>query len=54
VLIDWSQNHRQKTTIGVYPLRARERPIVSTLLRWEEIQKSAESGDPGPVIYEAM
>ena len=26
VMVDWSQNHRSKTTIAVYSLRARERP----------------------------
>ncbi len=26
VFVDWSQNHRSKTTIAVYSLRARERP----------------------------
>ena len=30
VLIDWSQNDEHKTTVGVYSLRARERPTVST------------------------
>ena len=32
VLIDWSQNDEHKTTVGVYSLRARERPTVSTPL----------------------
>ena len=43
VLIDWSQNDEHKTTVGVYSLRARERPTVSTPLIWEEV----EAGDPG-------
>ncbi len=30
VFVDWSQNHRSKTTIAVYSLRARERPTAST------------------------
>ena len=30
MLIDWSQNHEHKTTVGVYSLRARDRPTVST------------------------
>jgi bifunctional non-homologous end joining protein LigD len=37
VFIDWSQNSSFKTTIAVYALRARERPTVSTPVRWEEI-----------------
>src|ERR671911_100305 len=49
VLIDWSQNDEHKTTVGVYSLRARERPTVSTPLRWEEI----EAGDPDALVFEA-
>jgi bifunctional non-homologous end joining protein LigD len=43
VLIDWSQNNAHKTTICVYSLRAVERPMVSTPLSWEEVQKGARS-----------
>jgi bifunctional non-homologous end joining protein LigD len=49
VLIDWSQNDEHKTTVGVYSLRARERPTVSTPLMWEEV----EAGDPGALVFEA-
>ena len=49
VLIDWSQNDRHKTTVGVYSLRARERPTVSTPLDWDELESpkalSFESDD---------
>jgi len=37
VFIDWSQNDPRKTTVCVYSLRGRERPTVSTPLRWEEV-----------------
>lgn len=37
VLIDWGQNGRTRTTIGVYSLRATSRPQVSTPLTWEEV-----------------
>jgi bifunctional non-homologous end joining protein LigD len=47
VLIDWSQNDENKTTICVYSLRARERPTVSTPLRWEELD------DPDALVFEA-
>jgi bifunctional non-homologous end joining protein LigD len=47
VLIDWSQNDEKKTTVGVYSLRARERPSVSTPLRWEELD------DPDALVFEA-
>ena len=49
VLIDWSQNDEHKTTVGVYSLRARERPTVSTPLRWDEV----EEGDPDALVFEA-
>jgi bifunctional non-homologous end joining protein LigD len=47
VLIDWSQNDKNKTTVCVYSLRARERPTVSTPLAWEELD------DPESLVFEA-
>jgi bifunctional non-homologous end joining protein LigD len=47
VLIDWSQNDEHKTTVAVYSLRARERPTVSTPLRWSELS------DPAALEFEA-
>jgi bifunctional non-homologous end joining protein LigD len=49
VLIDWSQNDEHKTTVGVYSLRARERPTVSTPVTWDEV----EAGDPDALVFEA-
>jgi bifunctional non-homologous end joining protein LigD len=49
VLIDWSQNDEHKTTVGVYSLRARERPTVSTPLAWDEVEK----GDADALVFEA-
>jgi bifunctional non-homologous end joining protein LigD len=49
VLIDWSQNDEHKTTVSVYSLRARERPTVSTPLRWEEV----EAGDPDALVLDS-
>jgi bifunctional non-homologous end joining protein LigD len=47
VLIDWSQNDPHKTTVCVYSLRAREHPLVSTPLTWEEVECAAHrGGDP--------
>jgi bifunctional non-homologous end joining protein LigD len=40
VFIDWSQNDEHKTTVGVYSLRARPRPTVSTPLHWEEVEEA--------------
>jgi bifunctional non-homologous end joining protein LigD len=53
VFVDWSQNHRSKTTIAVYSLRARERPTVSTPITWEEVERAAESGDGSQLVFEA-
>jgi bifunctional non-homologous end joining protein LigD len=49
VLVDWSQNDESKTTIGVYSLRARERPTVSAPVGWEEV----EQADPQRLRFEA-
>ena len=42
IFIDWSQNARHKTTIGVYSLRARPEPTVSTPVTWDEVAEAAE------------
>jgi bifunctional non-homologous end joining protein LigD len=47
IFIDWSQNARFKTTIGVYSLRARPAPTVSTPVSWDEV---AVCADGGPVL----
>ena len=51
VLVDWYQNDRAKTTIGVYSPRARERPTVSTPVTWEEVEATAAAGDPGALAF---
>jgi bifunctional non-homologous end joining protein LigD len=53
VFVDWSQNHRSKTTIAVYSLRARERPTVSTPVAWDEVERAAESGDGSHLVFDA-
>jgi len=53
VLIDWSQNDRNKTTVCVYSVRARPRPTVSTPLDWGEVETAAKKGDPGRLTFEA-
>lgn len=41
VFVDWSQNARHKTTIGVYSLRARPEPTCSTPVTWDEVASCA-------------
>lgn len=53
VLIDWSQNDPNKTTVNVYSLRAKERPTVSTPVTWDEVRGCAESGDPDDLVFTA-
>src|SRR5271167_1261893 len=53
VLVDWSQNDEHKTTIGVYSLRAREHPTVSTPVRWEEVEQALKKKDAGLLVFEA-
>ncbi len=52
VLVDWSQNDEHKTTVCVYSLRARERPTASTPLRWTEVERCAETGDPDLLSFD--
>jgi bifunctional non-homologous end joining protein LigD len=53
VLIDWSQNDRNKTTVCVYSLRATERATVSTPVEWDEVSAVAGGGDPAALSFEA-
>jgi bifunctional non-homologous end joining protein LigD len=46
VLIDWSQNHVAKTTVGVYSVRAMPEPFVSTPVTFDEVRRCAKRKDP--------
>lgn len=50
VLVDWSQNSGQKTTIAPYSLRGRAQPMVAAPRTWEEIG----SPDLAHVRYDQM
>jgi len=52
VLVDWSQNHQKKTTIGVYSLRAREHPTASMPLHWSEVERAAKRGKADHLHFE--
>ena len=53
VFVDWSQNDQHKTTIGVYSLRARERPTVSTPITWDEVEETLKKKDAERLVFEA-
>ncbi|MEJ7749893.1 MAG: non-homologous end-joining DNA ligase [Thermoleophilaceae bacterium] len=53
VFIDWSQNDRHKTTVGVYSLRARPTPTVSAPLSWDEVEGVAGGADPGELAFDS-
>ena len=53
VLVDWSQNDPHKTTVGVYSLRARERPTVSMPVTWSEVRRCLRARDPSLLSFEA-
>ncbi len=53
VLIDWSQNDRNKTTVCVYSLRAGDRPTASTPVGWEEVRGALDAGDAARLSFEA-
>jgi bifunctional non-homologous end joining protein LigD len=54
VLVDWSQNDEHKTTIGVYSLRAREQPTVSTPVSWDEVKACLEKKDADLLVFKAL
>ncbi len=53
ILVDWSQNDDHKTTICVYSLRAKERPTVSTPVKWEEVENCLKRGDPTLLVFDS-
>jgi bifunctional non-homologous end joining protein LigD len=53
VLIDWSQNDEHKTTVGVYSLRARDRPTVSTPVGWDEVEAALKNDDADALVFDA-
>lgn len=53
VFIDWSQNTRSKTTVGVYSLRAkRDRPFVSLPVTWSEMKRAQKASDPERLYFD--
>ncbi|HEY6762649.1 MAG TPA: DNA ligase D [Baekduia sp.] len=52
VLVDWSQNDINKTTVAPYSPRARERPTVSTPLTWDEVRAAVEAGDASELSFD--
>jgi bifunctional non-homologous end joining protein LigD len=52
VLVDWSQNDINKTTVAPYSPRARDRPTISTPLAWEEVQAAVEAGSTESLVFE--
>ena len=53
VLVDWSQNDEHKTTVCVYSLRARARPMVSTPLVWSEVEEAVQVGDAALLAFDS-
>ncbi|WCB94259.1 ATP-dependent DNA ligase [Baekduia alba] len=52
VLVDWSQNDVNKTTVAPYSPRARDRPSVSTPLTWDEVQEAVEADDASALSFD--
>ena len=53
VFVDWSQNDDYKTTVCVYSLRAKERPMVSTPVTWDEVKKCLSKKDPQLLAFDS-
>ena len=54
VFVDWSQNDEHKTTIGVYSLRARENPTVSTPVTWDEVERTVKKKDANLLVFRSV
>src|SRR5256885_9188394 len=54
IFVDWSQNDDYKTTVCVYSLRAKDRPTVSTPVKWEEVAATAKKSDPTLLVFESQ
>jgi bifunctional non-homologous end joining protein LigD len=52
VLVDWSQNTEHKSMVCAYSVRAKERPTVSTPIRWGELEQALDAGDPERLVFE--
>lgn len=53
VFVDWGQNHANKSTAGVYSLRAQPHPLVSAPLSWDEVDAAVASGDEAALLFDA-
>ena len=53
IFVDWSQNDDHKTTICVYSLRAKERPMVSTPVTWDEVKKCLSKKDAQLLAFDS-
>ena len=53
VFVDWSQNHANRSTAGVYSLRGLEIPVVSTPLSWDEVETAAGTGEEDRLVFTA-
>src|SRR5438477_8153675 len=52
VFVDWSQNDDHKTTVCVYSLRAKDRPMVSTPVTWLEVERCHQQQDATLLAFE--
>src|SRR5271165_3341988 len=53
ILVDWSQNDVHKTTVNVYSLRAKEQPMISTPVTWEEVSRAFKKNDAKQLMFES-
>jgi len=52
VLVDWSQNTEHKSMVCAYSVRAKQRPTVSTPVRWDEVEGAVDAGDANALVFE--
>jgi bifunctional non-homologous end joining protein LigD len=51
VFVDWLRNDVTRQTVAPYSLRGLTWPIVATPVAWEEVERAAEEGRPGHLVF---
>jgi bifunctional non-homologous end joining protein LigD len=46
VYVDWLQNDPSRQTVAPYSLRGLPYPTVATPVRWDEVERAIETGEP--------
>ena len=51
VYVDWLQNDPTRQTVAPYSLRGLPYPAVASPVRWEEVERALENGEPEALLF---